>query len=313
MRKNLLTLVFLFAVLLIKAQTVLVHPNFKSGDQKYYLENIIIEKGDQKIDFLFVQRVKVLSQDASGYTMETEIKEYEIHYTQRTFDTDLLETIWKSRKNNVYKFKTNTSGSIVKLLNANDVMAKGEENLGDTWELVFWGKYPELFENIQQQLGLRKSVLAGLTEPGFIDWMQEPPFLFSQFGKQYVKNTKEHYKANDGLIMQKTIDSIEFGEKREVKVEITEKLDMSIEERKQLIFDLLKKEYPDNIDDAEKILDDAFKASGLGELKKVRVMTFIFDSNFWPIKFSFGEKDNTTVTKYMLDLLTDEKIKELLR
>ncbi len=72
MRKNLLTLVFLFAVLLIKAQTVLVHPNFKSGDQKYYLENIIIEKGDQKIDFLFVQRVKVLSQDASGYTMETE-------------------------------------------------------------------------------------------------------------------------------------------------------------------------------------------------------------------------------------------------
>ena len=42
-------------------------------------------------------------------------------------------------------------------------------------------------------------------------------------------------------------------------------------------------------------------------------MTFIFDSNFWPIKFSFGEKDNTTVTKYMLDLLTDEEIKELLR
>ena len=310
MKKLILTSIVLCFVLILNAQIVKIQPKFEIGKDRYYLCSIRVLEGDKDYKVILLQRIKVLSSDKDGFTMETEIVEKSMDYNRRTYDTDLVETVWKSKLNNIYKFRTNADGEIKSLLNADEVMKKGEENLGELWDVVFWGKYPELFTNMTQQLALRGLVYSGLSEEGFINWMSTEPFLFSLYGKEFINKQQYLYHDKSGLKMQRTIGSLSFDEKRNLIIKIKDKLDMSQEERKQVLYKQLKEAYPDQINNIK--FDEVYKASGWETYKKEMSFYYELDPGFWPIEYICLEVDDKHSTKYNFWCLSDDEVHKLI-
>lgn len=310
MKKLILTPIVLCFVLFLNAQIVKIQPKFEVGKEKYCLGSIRILEGDKDYKVIMLQRIKVLSSDKDGFTMEAEIVKKNLDYNRWIYDTDLAETIWKARTNNVYKFKTNIEGKILKLLNADEVMKKGKDNLGDAWDIAFWGKYPEIFTDANSQITLWNIVYSGLTEEGFINWMNGEPFIFCLNGKVFENKKQYHYDAEDGLKMLRTIESLSFDEKHNLKIEIKDKLDMSQEERKQLLYNQLKKAYPDQIEEIK--IDEVLKKTGLDEYNRNLSFDYELDSSFWPIKYECLDVDDKHLIRYTFWGLSDAEVHEYL-
>ncbi len=310
MKKLILTHIAFCFVLILNAQIIKIQPKFEIGKDKYCLGSIRILDGDKDYKVIMLQRIKVLSSDKDGFTMETEIVKKNLDYNRWTYDTELTEAIWNSKLNNIYKFRTNADGVIKSLLNADEVMEKGKENLGDAWDVVFWGKYPEIFSDVASQMTLREIVYYGLTEEGFINWMNGEPFVFSLNGKKFENKKKSHYDSKNGMKMLRTIESLSLDEKQNLKIEIKDKLDMSQEERKQVLYKQLKETYPDQINDIK--IDEIYKASGLETYKKELSYNYELDSSFWPIKYECLEVDDNHLARYTFWGLSDDEVHEYL-
>jgi hypothetical protein len=310
MKKLILISIVLSFVLVLNAQIVKIQPKFEIGKENYFLGSYKVIEGDIEYKVITVQRIKVLNSDQDGFTMETEIVKMVMDYNRWAYDTDLAETIWKARLNNVYKFKTNIDGKILKLLNADEVMKKGKDNLGSTWDVAFWGKYPERFKDANSQMTLWNIVYSGLTEEGFVNWMNREPSLFSLNGKEFKNKQQYHYNDNSGLKMLRTIESLSFDEMHYLIINIKDKLDMSQEERKQLLYNQLKEAYPDEINKIN--INEIYKASGLETYKKDMSFDCVLDSSFWPIKYEHLDVGDKYLVRCTYLGLSDEEVHEVL-
>lgn len=310
MKKLILIPIFLCFVCMINAQIVKIQPKFEVGEEKYFLGSTKLKGGDTDYTLLFLQRIKVLSADKNGFTMEAEIIKIDLEYDHRTYETDLAGTILKARKNNIYKFKTNVDGVITSLLNADEVMKKGKETLGDEWDVRFWAEYPDKFSNATAQLALDNIVFSGLTEEGFISWMSGAPFPFHLNGKEFGSERRYHYEAKDGLKMLRTVELLSFDVNHNLKIGIKDKLDMTQEERKQFLLNQLKKDFPNQTDKIN--IDELFKESGLKNYKKDLSFDYELDSSFWPTKYEIIDADGDLLIRYKFWMLSDEQIRNFL-
>ena len=309
MKKLILSLIALCCACVINAQIVKIQPKLEVGKEKYFLGSIKENFGNTNYTAFLLQRIKVLSTDKDGFTMETELVKSSMDNSS-SYEAELMETILLTRKNNVFKFKTNTDGVIISLLNADEVMKKGKDNLDEEWEIRFWAKYPEKFTNLTTQMALNNIVFVGLTEEGFLGWTSGPTFPFHLNGEEFESKKSYHYNGDSGLKMLRTIEFLSFDDNHNLEFEIKDKLDMSKEERKQILFNQLRKEFPDQT--VEKYVDELFKASGLENYQKNLSFNYVLDSNFWPIKYEIIDEDDEHSTKYNYFMISDEKARELL-
>ena len=279
---------------------VVMKPHFRVNDEKTYIGLInTIENGDT-IKVYFLQKFKVISCDAKGYTIETETIDSEVYYTTWNFNANLMKTIAETKKNNKYIFLVSPQGKIVKLINADSVMSKGKENLDPAWEMVFWGLYPDMFPNLNAQMQLRHIVYSGLTEEGFLQEMGKYPLWFSLYGREFKDQEVYFYESEEKLKMKRHIKSISKDKDNNYKFAIVDNLEMTQQERKQLVRDLLSKQYSSA--EINKIFDAAYKESGLEELDTFSSSIIRFNSELWPSSITCVDQTNEKIIEYYIDL-----------
>ena len=302
-------LLLLIVALTVNAQIVKIQPQFNVGEDLYYLGTIVVENTENKIITYYIQRIKIVSKDNSGYIIETEILDANIKYKTWDYNTDLLNTIYKARKGITFRFKTDHNGCIVKLLNGEEAEKKAKDNLEETWDIVFWGKYPDRFENAQQQLELRATVFSIFSEQGFIIWMQSEPNLFSLFGKELKKGDCKYINIQYGLEVKNEVDSLSYDEKQQLLVNLYTYLDMTQAERKLRLLNYLKKQYPtDNT--IESRIDELFELSQIGKLEISQLSSYCLNTRYIPVEIGFVGHTNQAETSCIYTLIEESDVKK---
>ena len=302
-------LLLLIVAFTANAQIVKIQPQFNVGENLYYDGTVIIETTENKVVINYVQRIKIVSKDNSGYTIETEILDENFEYKTWDYDTDLLSTMYKARKGITFRFKTDLNGCIVKLLNGEDAAKKAKDNLEETWDIAFWGKYPDRFENAQQQLELRAKVFSIYSEQGFIIWMQSEPNLFSLYGKELKKGDYKYINIQFGLEVKNEVYSLSYDEKQQLRVELYTHLELTQAERKLRLLNFLKKQYPDD-NTIESRIDELFELSQIGKLKISQLSRYCLNSRFIPFNIGFVGNTNQAKTSCLYTLIEESEVKK---
>lgn len=301
-------LLLLIVALTANAQIVKIQPQFNVGEDLYYHGTIIVETTEKKVITNYVQQIKIVGKDNSGYTIETEILDANLEYKTWDYDTDLLSTMYKARKGITFRFKTDLNGCIVKLLNGEEAAKKAKDNLEEAWDIAFWGKYPDRFENAQQQLELRATVFSIFSEQGFIIWMQSEPNLFSLFGKELKKGDYNYINIQYGLEVKNEVRSLSYDEKQHLLVELYTHLDMTQTERKLRLLNFLKKQYP-NDNTIEARIDELYELSQIGKLEISQLSSYCFNTRLIPVEIGFVGKANQAKTSCLYTLIKESDAK----
>lgn len=302
-------LLLLIVALTANAQIVKIVPQFNVGDDLYYLGTIVVETTEKKVITDYIQRIKIVSKDNSSYTIETEILDANVKYKTWDYDADLLSTIYKARKGITFRFKTDLNGCIVKLLNGEEAAKKAKDNLEEAWDIVFWGKYPDRFENAQQQLELRATVFSVFSEQGFIIWMQSEPNLFSLFGKELKEGDYKYINLQYGLEVKNEVYSLSYDEKQQLHVKLYTHLDLTQAERKLRLLNFLKKQYP-NDNSIESRIDELFELSQIGKLEISQMSSYCLNTRFIPVEIGFVGNTNQAETTYLYTLIEKSEVKK---
>lgn len=259
MKKFFLIGTLLLVALMASAQVKIV-PQMKKGLKKTYAAEATVKNASQKpLKITTTTTFEVTDATTDGYVIDALITDVTNNADQSDIQGRIMAMSTEMLKGIHTIYATDKDGKVTKVLNFDEIKEKTTASIDK-----LLAEIPADSEEAKTLMGkvkdmVRQQVTSKLTEESMVESLLTSTSPLALNGKTITSGTKENFKNDTGIKMQRT-----YTVKDKSNIQSSAVINMSAEDMKQLMYDLVEKMMP-----GVKMTDEVKKGmeSMLGNIK----------------------------------------------
>lgn len=290
MKKIFAIAAFLMAAMSMNAQLggVKIAPKYQKGDTLMYRTTTDMNVGGQAVGTTTEERIVVTDVTADGYVIENSI----LKVTPKDADNLMSRMVTMQQEalqGTVLIFTADKDGHITGIRNMEEVKTKVLASI-DVMFSTLYKEHPEVADKMPKEAleQMTKQLSAAVTEEEMLKSTNFSPSPFFLNGKTIMTGGVENSTNADGL----KVRNLYFLTAADgSKVKVTQTLNMTPEETKQMIIEQVKKLMPDQAEMIEQNID-AVMQSGMLKMELEQTTDYEFAPTGWLKKATTEMKQN---------------------
>ena len=246
----------LLVALMASSQTKVV-PKMKKGLKKTYASEAVIKNAAQKspVTITTLTTFEVTDATTDGYVLDAQITDVKNDADQSDMQGRIMSMSTEMLKGIHTIYATDKEGKVTKILNFNEIK---EKTLASIDNLLAAAPLPDseeaktMMEKVKETVKetVREELTSKLTEEMLVESLQANTSPLALNGKTIATGTEEEFKNNMGLKMKRI-----YTVKDKSNIQSSAVMNMSTEEMKELIYNLMAKLMPGMTDEIRKGMD----------------------------------------------------------
>lgn len=274
--KKLFLLSTLLLVALVASSQTIIAPKMKKGLKKTYATEVVSKISTQKSHITITTQTtfEVTDVTTDGYVLDVQVTDVKSDADQNDIQGRIMSMSTEMLKGIHSRYATDKDGKVIKILNFNEIKEKTLamiDNLltemsmsGSEEAKTMMGK---LAESVKEELTNK------LTEEMVLESIRVNTSPLALNGKTIATGTEEEFKNDMGIKMKRT-----YTVKDKRNIQSSAVMNMSGEEMKEMIYNLVAKMVPGMTDEIRKGMDSVI---GNIKMEANEETTYTLKSNGW--------------------------------
>lgn len=274
--KKLFLLSTLLLVALVASSQTKIAPKMKKGLKKTYATEVVSKISTQKSPITITTQTtfEVTDVTTDGYVLDVQVTDVKSDADQNDIQGRIMSMSTEMLKGIHSRYATDKDGKVIKILNFNEIKGKTlamidnlltEMSMSSSEEAkTMMGK---LAESVKEELTNK------LTEEMVLETIRVNTSPLALNGKTIASGTEEEFKNNMGIKMKRT-----YTVKGKRNIQSSAVMNMSGEEMKEMIYNLVAKMVPGMTDEIRKGMDSVI---GNIKMEANEETTYTLKSNGW--------------------------------
>ena len=272
--KKLILLSTMLLMALVASAQVKVAPKLEKGLKKVYVGEVTTSLlGQSEVKITSETVYEVLDATADGYVIDLVTTDVQTSAEKGDLVSRLLTITTEMLKDAHIKFATDKEGKVVKLLNADEVLATLKSVMGKIFDETL-AQAPNLPAGLSKEV-LMEQVSGTINEEMLLQSveMNTSPLVLN--GKTIATGAQDYFNNSQGMKMKRM-----YFVNADGSVITSSTLDMNKDELKQLIIAQVEKMAPDQADMIKQNIDAVIN-SGTLNMEANEKATYTFDKDKW--------------------------------
>ena len=272
--KKLILLSTMLLMALVASAQVKVAPKLEKGLKKVYVGEVTTSLlGQSEVKITSETVYEVLDATADGYVIDLVTTDVQTSAEKGDLVSRLLTITTEMLKDAHIKFATDKEGKVVKLLNADEVLATLKSMMGKIFDETL-AQAPNLPAGLSKEV-LMEQVAGTFNEEMLMQSveMNTSPLVLN--GKTIATGAQDYFNNSQGMKMKRM-----YFVNADGSVITSSTLDMNKDELKQLIIAQVEKMAPDQADMIKQNIDAVIN-SGTLNMEANEKATYTFDKDKW--------------------------------
>ena len=272
--KKLILLSTMLLMALVASAQVKVAPKLEKGLKKVYVGEVTTSLlGQSEVKITSETVYEVLDATADGYVIDLVTTDVQTSAEKGDLVSRLLTITTEMLKDAHIKFATDKEGKVVKLLNADEVLATLKSVMGKIFDETL-AQAPNLPAGLSKEV-LMEQVAGTINEEMLMQSveMNTSPLVLN--GKTITTGAQDYFNNSQGMKMKRM-----YFVNADGSVITSSTLDMNKDELKQLIIAQVEKMAPDQADMIKQNIDAVIN-SGTLNMEANEKATYTFDKDKW--------------------------------
>lgn len=272
--KKLILLSTMLLMALVASAQVKVAPKLEKGLKKVYVGEVTTSLlGQSEVKITSETVYEVLDATADGYVIDLVTTDVQTSAEKGDLVSRLLTITTEMLKDTHIKFATDKEGKVVKLLNADEVLATLKSVMGKIFDEML-AQAPNLPAGLSKEV-LMEQVAGTINEEMLMQSVEVNTSPLVLNGKTIATGAQDYFNNSQGMKMKRM-----YFVNADGSVITSSTLDMNKDELKQLIIAQVEKMAPDQADMIKQNIDAVIN-SGTLNMEANEKATYTFDKDKW--------------------------------